>query len=128
MDVKELGKRITQEENKLEQVSKELETKLATKNAIEAEITKKTTDFEVYMSQRDAENKRMRTEINAQRDDLNKQKEEFQEILRGQVQEKTRFSEEKKMFEIQKLRHEASTRGVQEFILAVRRAVNLLGI
>jgi chromosome segregation ATPase len=127
-NLKTIGTEITQWENRAEVVRAEHDRLLQARDALQAEIQQKTSDFAIYMAQRDSEAKAQRTELNAEREKLAKDKEEFQAILKQHKTERDSLNSDKQQFEIQKLKHEASTKNVQDFILAVRRASGLLGI
>lgn len=126
--LKTIGNEITVWENRLEFAKTEVEKNTRTRDALQAEIDKKTADFAAYISQRDAENKKMHTDILADRDKLNADKAEFQDILKQHQQEKASLAEEKRDFESQKLKHAGTIDNVQQFITAVKRASGLLGI
>jgi chromosome segregation ATPase len=127
-DMKEIGKEITQEENRLERVKEEVQKQQQTLNAISAEISKKSNDFNIYMAQKDAEVKKSHADMLIEREQLQKEKNEFMEIMKQHKESKTLLETDKKNFEIQKLRFDATTQNVKEFISAVRRANGLLGI
>lgn len=126
--VRETGKQITQEENRLEEVKIEVEKQTQTRNALLAEINKKSSDFDIYMAQRDSEIKKMRSDMMAEREQLLKEKSEFQEILVSHKQAKASLEQGIKDLEIQKSRFAATSDNVNQFITAVRRASGLLGI
>ena len=127
-DTKELGRRITQEENKLEAVKAEVEKNEKARDALLAEIEKRTGDFTIYMAQKDAESKKLRADTVTERDQLVKDTAEFQEILKKHHEEKIALEAQKRELDIQRLKDQNAKQNVQDFITAVRRAVNLLGI
>jgi len=127
-DLKSVGSEITQWENRAEVVKTEVERLNQTRDALSAQIDKKSSDFNVYMSQKDAEIKRERAALVADREQFSKDKAAFQEILVQHKNDKAALENQKRDLDIQKLRHEASKKNVQEFTTAVRRAVGLLGI
>jgi chromosome segregation ATPase len=126
--LKTIGNEITQWENRLEFVKNEVSKNTQTRDAIAAEISKKTQDFEVYMATRDVEMKKSRADILAEREQLNKDKTSFTEIIKKHQQEKELLNEQKRDFENEKSRHAATITNIQEFITAVRRASGLLNI
>jgi hypothetical protein len=128
IDAKEIGRQIVKEENRLEAVKAEVEKNTKLRDSLQAEIDKKTQDYDLYISQRDAENKKMRSEVSAEREQMLKDKAEFQAILQAHKANKDALETEKRDFEIQKLKLASTTKNVQEFVSAVRRAVGLLGI
>lgn len=127
-DIKEVGKAITQEENRLEQVKEEILKKTEALNAISAEINRKSSDFTIYMAQKDAELKKGRADMLVEREQLQTEKNEFMQIMNAHKTAKAEMENQKKDFEIQKLRFDATSQNVREFITAVRRASRLLGI
>jgi chromosome segregation ATPase len=123
-----VGAEITQWENRLEFVKSETQRLTQARDALQAEIDKKTSDFQIYMSQRDADNKKAHSDLVAEREKLEKDKSDFQNILKGFQNEKNGLAQQVRDLEIQKLRHGQTEKNVQEFITAVRRAVGLLGM
>lgn len=126
--LKAVGAEITQWENRLEFVKSEVEKNTTSRDALLAEISKKSDDFNAYMAMKDAEVKKARADMLAERDELNQQKSEFQDILKKHQTVKSDLDQARKEFEIEKLRFSATTQNVQDFIQSVRRAVGLLGI
>jgi hypothetical protein len=127
-NLKTIGSELTVWENRLEVAKSELQRVTQARDALQAEIDKKSSDYSVYIAQRDAENKKAYSDIAAQRDQLNKDKAEFQNILKQHQIVKATLDQDKQALDIQKLRFDATTKNVQEFITAVRRASGLLGI
>jgi hypothetical protein len=128
MNTKSIDAETVRLENRLEDLRQEVDKNVKAREAIIAEISKKTDDFNSYMAIKDSELKKSNTELLVQRDELNNQKSEFQTILKQHQESKASLDKEKHEFEIQKLRTVATTQNVQEFITAVRRACSLLGI
>lgn len=127
-NLKTIGSEVTVWENRLEYAKTEVAKQNAARDTLTAEIEKKSADFSVYISQRDAEAKKMRSDALAEKEKLESNKAEFQEILRQHQIDKSAFEEQKRDLEIQKLRHASQIQNVQEFVTAIRRAVGLLGI
>ena len=125
---KAVGTELTQLENRLETVKEEVKKKTEMRDALQADIDKRTNDFGMYINQRDSEAKNMRRDLLAEKEEFNKQKSEFHEILTKHSESKVSLENEKRELEIQKLKFEATTKNVGEFIQAVRRSVGLLGI
>jgi chromosome segregation ATPase len=126
--LKDLGTQITQWENRLEIVKGEIENSRRTKDALQSEIEKKRSDFEIYINGRDAEVKKMRADLLAEREQLVKDKNEFQAILLAHRNDKNVIEEQKRQLELEKSKHAGTIQNVQEFVTAVRRAVGLLNI
>jgi len=126
--LKAVGAEITQWENRLEFVKQEVEKNTKARDSLLAEIAKKTDDFNGYMAMKDAEIKQSRTAMLAEKDELAKQKAEFQAILEQHRKDKEALSDDRKNFEIEKQKSAASAQNIQDFIQAVRRAAGLLGI
>ena len=127
-NLKTIGTEITQWENRLEFVKTEVQKNTQVRDSLQAEIDKKTADFSIFISQRDAETKNAHTALLQEREQLAKDKTDFMEVLKAHQSEKESFQDEKREFDIQRLKHASTTQNVQEFITAVRRASGLLGI
>ena|SRR5271165_7261010 len=127
-NLKTIGSELTIWENRMEFAKTEAQKAAQTRDALQAEIDKKSSDFAIYIAQRDAEIKKSRADMMAEREGLEKNKAEFQDILKQHQADKNALIQEKRDFEIQKLRQASSEKNVQEFITAVRRACGLLGI
>lgn len=127
-NLKTIGNEITQWENRLEYVKMEVQKNTQVRDSLLAQIAKKTEDYDIYMAQKDAEVKKERALMLSEKEQLAKDKEEFQGILKQHKTDKSEFEFAKRDLEIQKLKHAATTQNVQEFITAVKRAVGLLGI
>ena len=125
---KAVGAEITRWENKLEEVKAQVEKQTQVRDALVAEIESKTNNFEIYMAGRTNEDKRVKAEIAASREQLVKDQSEFQAILLEYRNEKNAVESERKHLELEKVRHAGSVQNVQEFVTAIRRAVGLLGI
>ena len=80
------------------------------------------------MAMQDAETKKSRAAMLIEREELNKQKAEFVNLVKQHQADKAALEQDKKEFEIQKMRQASSVQNVQEFVHAVRRASGLLGI
>lgn len=127
-NLKTVGSELTVWENRLDIAKAECEKNQKMRDALQAEIDKKTSDFGIYIAQRDAENKKTHSEVLEAREKLESDKSEFQMILKQHQQDKAALDSQKHEFEIQRLKHASTVENVQQFILAVRRASGLLGI
>jgi chromosome segregation ATPase len=127
-NLKNLGTEITQWENRLEFVKSEAQKATSARDAINAEIERKSNDYSIYVTQRDLELKKRNADIQASVEQLQKDKEEFQGILNQHRQNQLALDAEKLEFESRKSKHDGQVQNVQEFITAVRRASGLLGI
>lgn len=95
--------------------------------ALSAEIDRKRTDFDLYMSAKDAEIKNNRATLMADQEEHNKQKVEFLEIMKKFRQEQVDFEAQKKVLndELAKI---ADRRGkIDQFVIALQRAYSLIG-
>src|SRR4029077_5366274 len=115
-NLKTIGTEITQWENRAEVVKTEVDKLNKTRDALQAEIDKKSSDFNIYMNQKDLEMKKSRADILAEREQLEKNKAEFQDILKKHQEAKAALASERQTFEIAQLRHASTTKNVQEFI------------
>src|ERR1700753_2272362 len=115
-NLKTIGNELTVWENRLEVAKSEAHKLSQTKDALQAEIDRKTSDFNIYMSQRDAEVKKSRADMLVARDQLSKDKAEFMGIVKAHQEAKANLESEKHLFEIQKAKHLATIQNVQEFI------------
>lgn len=115
-------------ENKLEDLHKEVEQLTRAKDSLVLEVGKKTDDFNTYMAMKDSEIKKSRTQLLEEQQDFNNQKSEFQAIIKQHQETVKSFQEEKRLYEIHKLKQDSLVKNTQEFITAVRRASSLLGI
>lgn len=127
-DMKSVGSDIVREENKLEALKSEVQKLSMARDAIQAEIDRKSSDFNIYMSQKDAETKKSRADMLLEKEQLMKDQSDFQDILKQHKGSQSSLEEQKRLFEIEKLRFVSTTSNVQEFITTVRRAYGLLGI
>lgn len=127
-NLKTIGSELTIWENRLEVAKTELQKAQQARDALQAEIDKKTTDFNLFMSNRDADNKKERAKIVEEHETVERLKAEFQGILKAHQAEKAGLEQAKREFDIQKLRHDKKVNDVNEFITAVRRASGLLGV
>lgn len=127
-NLKTIGSELTIWENRLEVAKTELQKAQQARDALQAEIDKKTTDFNLFMSNRDADNKKERAKIVEEHETVERLKGEFQGILKAHQAEKAGLEQAKREFDIQKLRHDKKVNDVNEFITAVRRASGLLGV
>lgn len=127
-NLKTIGSELTIWENRLEVAKTELQKAQQARDALQAEIDKKTTDFNLFMSNRDADNKKERAKIVEEHETVERLKGEFQGILKAHQAEKAGLEQAKRDFDIQKLRHDKKVSDVNEFITAVRRASGLLGV
>ena len=125
--LKAVGTEITQWENRLDYVKGEVERATKTRDALQAEIAKKSEDYNVWMGQQDAEVKKGRADLLIEQQQLAKDKADFMTILKQHQNDKASLEQQKQELEVQKLKHAGSVDNVQQFITAVRRASGLLG-
>jgi hypothetical protein len=125
--VKAINSEIVQWENRLQFVQDEVKRLSDTKNAMQAEIDKKTADYNIYIAQKDTDSKRMRQDTVADRDQLTKDKAEFLAMLEQHKKDKDSFAESKQSVDIQNAQFEEKMNNVRQFIIAVQRAFSVLG-
>ena len=125
---KDIEKQLTVAENRLAYVQDETKRLIATRDKQQAEIDEKTANYNIFISQRDTDSKRMRQEIQDQHVQLEKDKAEFQGILQQFQQSKKALQVERDAFENDKRKTGAQTNSIREFIIAVQRASSLLNL
>jgi hypothetical protein len=126
--LKTIGNEITQWENRLEFVRGEVQKQTQVRDSLLATISQKTADFDIYMSQKDAEIKKDRVLMLEERAQLAKDKKDFEDILKQHQSAQTALVESQRHLELEKSKHAGTVQNVQEFITAVRRASGLLDI
>ena len=125
---KQIQTEMVQWENRLENVKSELERTQKTKDDLQAQIDKKTSDYNIYMSQRDADTKKMRQDTNEGNEQLLKDKAEFQAMLLEFRKEKQEFEAAKNNVDVDMAKMNAQKENIKGFIQAVQRACGLLGL
>lgn len=125
---KEIDRTLVASENRLAYIQDEVKRLNLTKETLQAEIDKKTADYNIYIAQRDTGSKKMREDILQERDQLAKDKVEFQDILKRFQKEKESHKESVDGFSNDKTRNEAQMNNIREFVIAVQRACSLLGL
>lgn len=125
---KEIERSLVQNENRLAYIQDEVKRLTGTRDSMQAEIDKKTADYNIYIAQRDTDSKKMRADILAEHDQLNKDKKEFQGILQQFQKEKQVHLESVQGFDVNKKRNEDQMNNIREFVIAVQRACSLLGL
>lgn len=125
---KDIEKQLVQSENRLAYVQDEVKRLTQTKDSMQAEIDKKTADYNIYIAQRDNDSKKMRQDLLEEREQMAKDKQEFQGMLVKFQKEKEGFADKAKIMETQNAKHEAQMNNIREFVIAVQRACSLLGL
>lgn len=125
---KEIDRTLVASENRLAYIQDEVKRLNLTKETLQAEIDKKTADYNIFIAQRDTDSKKMREDILQERDQLAKDKVEFQDILKRFQKEKESHKESVDGFSNDKTRNEAQMNNIREFVIAVQRACSLLGL
>lgn len=125
---KTINQELVVAENRVEFLKAEEGRLKKANETVQANIDKKTADYDLYMGQRDAETKKMRADILVERDQLAKERTEFMEILQQHKKERSAFDAEKHGFDSEKSKHAGEVENVRQFVTAIRRAVSLLGI
>lgn len=98
------------------------------KETLQSEIDRKTSDYSIYVSQKDAESKKIRQDALDSQEQLAKDKQEFQGILQDFQKQKAEFSEAQKGKDNDRAKVEAQMNNIREFVIAVQRACSLLGL
>jgi predicted nucleic acid-binding Zn-ribbon protein len=80
------------------------------------------------MGQKDAESKRLRADVLSSQEQLNKDKTEFQEILKSFQAEKTALETEKQTIESDRRKVAGQMENIGHFIQAIRRDISVLGL
>lgn len=125
---KTINQELVVAENRVEFLKAE-EIRLKKSNeATRDEIDKKSQDYSIYMGQKDAETKQLRANLLVEREQFSKEKADFMGILQDHQKEKAALASEKHAFESEKSKHTGQVENVQQFVIAIRRAVSLLGI
>jgi len=126
--LKAVGTEITQWENRLQFVKDEHDRLSKAKDALQAEIDRKSADYAIFISQRDAESKKMREDVLHEREQMNADKAEFQKILQQFQNDKNTHLEAVSGFAADKQKVQAQIDNIRQFIIAVQRASGLLGL
>lgn len=126
--IKAIDSEIVQWENRLEFVKNETERLTKTRDALQAEIDKKTADYQIYLSQKDVESKKIQQDALDGQTQLAKDKAEFQNILKAFQKERQDFLGQKQEVDAQALQAKAKLDNIQQFIMAVQRAISVLGL
>ena len=115
-------------QNRIDYLKAEHERLSKAKDQLHNEITKKTSDYELYMAQKDAESKRIRADALTQQDQLAKDKTEFQLILKTHQEEKQKLEKEKNDLTIERNKVTSRLEQIGHFIQAVQRDITVLGL
>lgn len=114
--------------NRVEFLKAEHDRLLKAKETLAAEISRKTTDYELYMGQKDAESKRLRADALASHEQLAKDKTEFLSTLQQFKLDKAEFEKTKSDHDIDKAKVSARLEQIGHFIQAVKRDISVLGL
>lgn len=125
---KDIEKSLVQSENRLAYVQDEVKRATQTRDNIEAEISRKSADYDIYIAKRDADSKKIRQDALDLQEQLNKDKAEFHAILAQFQKEKLSIAEQASTLKAQNVRHEAEMNNIREFIKAVQRACSVIGL
>lgn len=98
------------------------------KEALQAEIDKKTADYAIHLAQRDSDSKKMRQDVLQDREQMDKDKSDFHEILKSFQAEKEAFLKGQEGSQNEKAKLEAEKNNIREFVIAVQRACSLIGL
>lgn len=125
---KDIEKQLTVAENRLAYVQDETKRLVATREKQQAEIDQKTADYNIYISQRDTDSKKMRQDVLDGQTQLDKDKVEFQGILQSFQTEKRAYESAREGFSNEQKKTGAQMDNIRQFIIAVQRASSLLGL
>jgi len=126
--VKETNAELTRWENRKGFLEDEIKRLMQTKETLQEEIDRKSADYNIYISQRDAESKKIRQDVLDEQATLAEQKAEFQAVLKTFQNEQALFAKEKETVQNQNARFEQQMNNIRQFIIAVQRASSLLGL
>ena len=126
--VKAVDAEIVQWENRVQFVQDEVKRLTQTKDNLEADIARKQSDYQVYVSAKDADSKKLRQDALDERAQMDKDKAEFQAILSAFKAEKDSFADTKKSVDDGKANVEERMNAIRQFVIAVQRACTLLGL
>lgn len=125
---KDIERQLTVAENRLAYVQDECKRLGTTRDAQQAEIDRKTADYNIYISQRDTDSKRMRQDVLEERAQMDKDKVDFQALLIQFQKDKQGLEQVRHDFEVEKAKNVTQTENIRQFIIAVQRACSLLGL
>jgi hypothetical protein len=125
---KEIEKNLTVAENRLAYVQEECKRFAATKENLQGEVDKKVADYNMYVAAKDAETKKLRQDVFQEREQMEKDKVEFQSILQKFKLEQNALASAKEEFDNDKRKTGAQVDNIRQFIIAVQRASSLLGL
>lgn len=126
--VKAMNTEIVQWENRLQFVQDEVKRLNQTRDTLQAEIERKTADYNVYMAQRDSETKKIRQDSMDSAAQLAMDKAEFQGILQQFQKDRAAFEHEKMGVDSEKSKVQGQKDSIRGFITAVQRAMSLLDL
>ena len=118
---------MVQWENRVEALKQMNENLQRQHDALEADIQKKRTDFELFMGAKDAEIKQSRATLLKDQETLAQQKAEFLDVLKKHRQEQIDLEANKKILadELAKI---ADRKGkIDQFVISLQRAYSLIG-
>lgn len=113
-------------ENRIAFQKSEHDRLVKAKDMMQAEIDKKTVDYNVYLAQKDTDSKKSRQEVQDQTEQLLKDKQEFQAILQSFQMEKSAYLAEKSNTSKELAKANQKMDDIKGFIAAVQRAMTLL--
>lgn len=126
--VKAMDAEIVQWENRLQFVQDEVKRLNAVKDTLQAEIDQKTTDYNIYLAQRDSETKKIRQETVDLRMQFDKDRAEFASMLQTFQREKEELKHGQQILEAEQGKAKAKMDSVETFIMALKRDLSVLGI
>jgi hypothetical protein len=115
-------------ENRLAFVTAEYDRLFKAKEALQIEIDKKMSDYNIYMAQRDAETKKARADALALGDTMAKDKAELYSILKKFQDDKAAVDDERESLAIQRNQVKERFEAIRNFIVAIQRDITVLGI
>lgn len=125
---KDIEKQLVVSENRLAYVQDEVKRLTQSRESIQAEIAKKTADYDVHIALRDSESKKIRKEASDAQDQMSKDKAEFQTILSQFQKDKAAFEYEKNNCSGELAKIKAQQENIRQFVISVQRAITVLGL
>lgn len=115
-------------QNRIDFLKTEHDRLFKAKEALSSEIGRKTTDYELYMGQKDAESKRLRQDALDSQEQLAKDKAEFQGILKQFQSDKSALEKEQHDLNTDRVKVCSRLEQIGHFIQAVQRDITVLGL
>jgi hypothetical protein len=125
---KDIERSLVQSENRLAFAQQEEKRLKQANETLQAEIDKKSSDYSLFMGQKDAESKKLRADALAEREQMDKDKVEFQGMLKTFQKEKQGLEGEKMALKVEEAKLAKQKSDVRDFITAVQRACSVINL